>query len=318
MFILAIVAAVIAVAAFIAAARFRSRTDKNATRVIAWVATVGALAGLVLSCVYTQDVGQAIVQRSFTGQIVGSTSNAGLHVKAPWVATLRYDIRNNTVSYIGGGAEGDHSGGSALGPQITFQDKEGVTANLDLVVRYSIHPDAVERIYAEYDTQESFLNRVIANDIRQIARDIPSKFGTLELLNDRASAGALMMDALEEEWEDDGVIVESVNLQEIRYPETVTTRFAEAQNSRIEIDRAEADRERARVEAETKVIAAQGEADANATLSKSLTPEILRQRYIDALNKASTVYVVPEGTQPLITTGPSAVTTPPASSTSGE
>ena len=51
------------------------------------------------------------------------------------------------------------------------------------------------------------------------------------------------------------------------------------------------------------MIAAQGEADANAILAESLTEEILRQRYIDALDKSSTIYVVPDGATPLITTG---------------
>jgi regulator of protease activity HflC (stomatin/prohibitin superfamily) len=278
-------------------------------------ATVLNVAGVLLvvgSCFYTQDVGQAVVQRSVTGEIAGSTTAAGLHPKAPWVSTLRYDVRNNTVTYVGTGAEGDHSGGSATGPQITFQDEEGVTANLDIVVRYSLVPSSVERIYAQYSSQENFVSRVIANDVRQVARDIPAHYGTIALLNDRAKAAEEITLALETKWADAGIIVEEINLQEIRYPESVTARFAEAQNSRIEIERAQADKQRAVVEAETRVITAQGEADANRVLSESLTPQVLQQRYVDALSKSSTVYVVPEGSQPLVATpGGSAVATTP-------
>lgn len=270
--------------------------------VAAAVLNVAGVLLVVGSCFYTQDVGQAVVQRSVTGEIVGSTTAAGLHPKAPWVSTLRYDVRNNTVTYVGTGAEGDHSGGSSTGPQITFQDKEGVTANLDIVVRYSLVPSSVERIYAQYSSQENFVSRVIANDVRQIARDVPAHYGTIALLNDRAKAAEEISRGLETKWEDAGIIVEEINLQEIRYPESVTARFAEAQNSRIEIERAQADKQRAVVEAETKVIAAQGEADANRVLSESLTPQVLQQRYIEALNKSSTVYVVPEGSQPLVQT----------------
>ena len=65
--------------------------------------------------------------------------------------------------------------------------------------------------------------------------------------------------------------------------------------------KAEAEQRQALVEAETKRIEAQGIADANAILAQSLTPEVLQQRYIEALGKSgNTVYVVPEGSQPLV------------------
>lgn len=274
-------------------------------RAASWLVFAGGLILAATSTFYIQDVGTAVVQRSITGEIVGSTAGAGLHFKAPWVEPLTYDTRNNTITYVGDG-EDDHSGGSARGPQITFQDKEGVTANMDIVVRYSIVPTAVTEIYRDYGTQALFVDRVIASDVRSISRDIPALYETIELLNGRAEAGMKIEDALAAEWADDGIIVEEVNLQEIRYPSAVTDRFAEAQNSRIEIERAQADQERARVDAETARITAQGQADANAILSNSLTDAILQQRYIEALDNSNTVYVVPEGSQPLVTTSPGA------------
>lgn len=255
----------------------------------------------VVSFVYTQDVGQTVVQKSITGELVGQTTESGLHAKAPWVTALSYDVRNNTIAYIGGG-ESDHSGGSAQGPQVTFQDKDGVTADLDLVVRYSIVPTKAESIYSRYGTQEAFVSQVITNDVRSIARDVPAGFTTIELLNDRAEASLQIQKALEERWADDGIIVEAASIQEIRYPQDVKDRFSLAQNSRIEIDRATADKQRAVVEAETKVIQAQAEADANKIVAQSLTDGVLQLRYYEAIDKSTSVFVVPEGSQPLVNT----------------
>lgn len=51
------------------------------------------------------------------------------------------------------------------------------------------------------------------------------------------------------------------------------------------------------------VAAGLGAADANAILTESLTPEVLQQRYIDALKsigKEGNLVVVPEGSQPIV------------------
>jgi len=187
-----------------------------------------------------------------------------------------------------------------------------VTGNLDVVVRYSVDPTAVLEIYREFQTQEAFVDRVILQGVREEARNAPATRGTLEVYNSRAQVAFEISESLRERWAEEGVIVEEVTLQEIRYSSEVTARFDDAQAARIAVDRAEAEQEAASVVADTLVIEAQGVADAavveaqgrseaNEILSSSLTEEILLQRYIDALNDG-TIYVVPEGSTPFIGT----------------
>ena len=64
--------------------------------------------------------------------------------------------------------------------------------------------------------------------------------------------------------------------------------------------KAKNEQETAKVEAETKRIKAQGEADANKVLNDSLTDNVLRQHYIDALKNADQLIVTPEGSNTLI------------------
>ena len=49
-------------------------------------------------------------------------------------------------------------------------------------------------------------------------------------------------------------------------------------------------------------IKAQGEADANAVLNESLTDNVLKQHYIDALSNADQLVVVPDGADTLVQT----------------
>ncbi|MDR2524089.1 MAG: prohibitin family protein [Candidatus Nomurabacteria bacterium] len=259
---------------------------------------------LALSAIYFQDPGESVVLRHFTGTLSGISSESGAHIKSPFDACVRYDVRNNTVTFVGDGTEDQVHGGTAIGPQITFQDKEGVTGNLDVVVRYSIDPLAVKELYANYLSQENFVTKVVAQDVRSISRQIPGEYGTLALFNSRAEAEQAIFAALEKKWVNQPITLEAVNLQEIRYSEDIKQRYDDAQAARVAVDKAQAEQDAAEIQAETARIAAQGQADANAILTESLSEEILRQRYIDALQKGGAIYVVPEGSSPIVGVAP--------------
>jgi regulator of protease activity HflC (stomatin/prohibitin superfamily) len=112
-----------------------------------------------------------------------------------------------------------------------------------------------------------------------------------------------ILEALEARWDNDGIIVEDVALQEIRYGESVTAAYAAAQEAQINVQTETAKLEAAKVSAQQKVVQAQAEADANAILNASLTPAILQQRYLDTLKElaaAGNLVIVPEGFNGLV------------------
>lgn len=323
MFILGIVLFVIGLIVLIGALVYRRKAKAEdgdtfsavmTASVSAIVVVIGALI-LLTSTIYTQDVGESKVQVSWTGELQGQTTTPGLHMKLPWVGVRTFDVRNNTVAFVGPTEEGkqpNYAGNVTTGPQITFQDLDGVTGNMDITIRYSLEPDSVLDVYSEFQTQENFVTKVIAEGVRAEARRAPSTRGTLKVYNDRSGLEADILAGLERRWEGKGIQIEDVAVQEIRYSKDVAQRFDDAQAARIAIDKAKADQEAAKVTAQTKVIeaqgvadaavvAAQGQSDANELLTQSLTPEVLQQRYLDAISNG-TVFVVPEGSTPLITT----------------
>ena len=287
---------------------FRRGTNVIISRAARWVAVglflVGAIF-LAFTSFFRQDVGQANVLRDWTGQIVGYETQAGLHWKAPWVDTVTFDVRNQRAVFVTEQefGEGDNIGGAPDGPQITVQDAEGVTANLDIAIRYSLDPDSVIEIYSNYFNEENLRTRLIFNDIRSVVRSVPGRFSTIEMLTDRDAVQQAIFEALERRWEDDGIIVEDVALQEIRYGEQVTAAFAAAQEAAIQVQTEQNRLEAAKVSAQQKIVQAQAEAEANAILNASLTDAILQQRYLDTLRElaaAGNLVIVPEGFSGLV------------------
>lgn len=231
---------------------------------------------------YTQDPGQASVLVAFTGQVSGINYETGLHTKAPWTKRVEYDIRNNTLSYVGAnGNNSNYTGGSVSGPQITFQDANSVSGNIDLNVRYSIRGSAVGDIYNEFKTQQEFVNATLAPAVRSITREVLSKYGTAQIYNEREAIQPELVKALQANWDKLGVDVEEVYLQEVRYPDNVVQSFANAQSARAEVETAKAQQEKAKIEAET-----------NKIKTTTLTDAVLKEKLIDAIKNGNGTYIL--------------------------
>lgn len=266
----------------------RAKQDEDSKLPVAIPGVILALS-LVLAgsqCIYTQDIGEAIVLRNFGGSLAGYTADAGIHLKAPWQDALDWDIRNRLINFYRD-AEYTYDNGSYNGATVTINDSSGTKADCDVQVIYSINPDAVEQLYADYGTQEAYVSSYVSNDIRQTARDCAGQFTTIQLLTDKEAFAKSIQDTLSERWADSGVVVESVSVQDIRYADSITDAYAAAQSAQVEQTAATNRQETARIEAETKSIEARGESDANAILTQSLTDEVLQQQYIEALKAAA-------------------------------
>ena len=255
-------------------------------------------------CFYTQDAGDVKVLIDFGGNIAGSSSDTGIHFKAPWQSIVTYDIRNNVISFVGDGEE-NYVGGSAEGPQVTINDSSGTQANIDIQVNYSLDPSKAIELYENYGTQENFVQAIAAVDTRAIPREVAGQFDTLTVLTNRGALTDAIEEALKAKWEPLGLTIEQISVQEVRYPESITTAYANAQQVEVERQQAENQQAVAEAEAETRRIEAEGEANANRILTQSLTSEVLQQQYIEALKSAAdngSLIVVPEGSQPIVGT----------------
>ena len=297
-FIIGIVIALISIPIFIYA------KNLSVPRACALIPLVFGAIVVGTQCFYAQDIGEAVVLKNFGGSLAGYTAEAGFHTKAPWQDATSWDIRNRLINFYRD-SEYKYDNGSYEGAQVTINDSSGTKADCDVQVIYSINPDAVQQLYADYGNQEAYVSSYVSNDVRQTVRDCAGKFTTMQLLTDKDAFAKSIQETLGDNWKESGVVVESVQVQDIRYADSITDAYANAQSAQVKQQEAQNKQETTKIEAETKKIEAQGESDANAILTQSLTPEVLQQSYIDALTeigKSGNLVVVPEGSQPIVQT----------------
>lgn len=302
LFFLVFVVVTIVLALYIGGVNKRSRNGDGVSYAFVLIPAAIAAICLALCCVYAQDAGEVIVIKGLGGTLDGYTEEAGFHTKTPFQSTVSYDVRNNLINLYRD-SEYTYDGGGANGACVTVNDKGGASCDMDLQVVYSLDGDSALNLYRDYGTQQKFTSDVIINDVRAVAREVAGQYDTITLLTNRGEFTKGLRDALASKWSDMGLNIEQVSVQDVRYPAAITDKYAEAQAAEVARAKAMNEKETAKVEAETKAIDAQGEADANRILTESLTPEVLQQHYIDTLSeigKQGNLIVVPEGSTPMV------------------
>ena len=277
-------------------------TNKAYVLGVGGIGVLFLIIGLCLSTIYAQDAGEVIVLRGIGGTLDGYTEEAGFHIKSPLQTTISYDVRNNLINLYRD-SEYSYDGGGAKGACVTVNDKGGASCDMDLQVVYSLDGDSALNLYRDYGTQGAFTEKVIINDVRATAREVAGQYDTITLLTNRGEFTKGLRDALAVKWSDMGLNIEQVSVQDVRYKAEITDSYTNAQAAEVAKAKALNEQETARVEAETKAIKAEGEANANRILTESLTPEVIQQHYIDTLaeiGRHDNLVVVPEGSTPMV------------------
>lgn len=279
---------------------------KTGARGAGGLAVLIALILSVFAFTYQQSVGEAKVIVNAGGTISHVDETPGFGFKAPWQSAVTWDLFSQNATYAGNAEDGapSYTRGEVQGLEITSSVKGGAQTNFDLSVTYNLNGDKVEELYREFRTQERFTQQVVEQRILSAAREVPTAYEPQEFRGEkRGEAADLMLDNINSKLNGYGVDVSVVNLQNIKYLEVVEEAIKSVEVAQQKEAEAQANLRATEVSAQAQVVEAQAQADANRLLSESLTPQVLEARRIEAL-KAGTVFVVPDGSQPLVSVNP--------------
>jgi regulator of protease activity HflC (stomatin/prohibitin superfamily) len=229
--------------------------------VVTWVGYSLTLLGAIvfgLNSFYTQDPGQAVIVKSFTGSIVTSTEEAGAHGKAPWDSTETFNIRNQRLEMFSN-AGGEGADGAALNVPL----KGGANATVSITVTYSINPSSVQDIYRDFQDQEGLRNNALKAKMRDVVRNETAKLAPLQIKENRAALGTSILESLTLVWDKYGITVDQVNLGDISLDASTEEAIAKVINAQQEVEQARANLEKAKITANVTKTEAKAQADAD-------------------------------------------------------
>lgn len=161
---------------------------------------------------------------------------------------------------------------------------EGLNVRAEISILYRVRPEAAPSVIGEIG--EDYERSVILTSFRSAAADISSRFMAKDM---HSGSRADIEDAIETHMtarlEERGFDVEAVLMKSISLPPGLYRAVEDKLAAEQEAQRMELVLQRERAEAERKVIAAQGERDAQQALAEALTPAVIGWGRIEAFKE---------------------------------
>jgi regulator of protease activity HflC (stomatin/prohibitin superfamily) len=223
-------------------------------------------------------VGEVGVVHAF-GKVDAQPINSGVHFVRPWADVEKYSIRE--IQFPSGGTV----------EQMDALSREQMAVEIEVAVRYSIHPDEVVALYQRIG-DEAAVEAAVLNAIRAGVRDGMARHAISDI-QDRDSIARSMSNNVQEKLvtgEPNSVHIAHLTQLFLRKI-TPPTKIAEAINAKIaQEQQIQTETFKVQVEAQKakqRVTEAQGIADAQRIINVTLSPQYLMHEYITSLVQAA-------------------------------
>lgn len=165
---------------------------------------------------------------------------------------------------------------------VTGQTKDAQWLKMDLNVKYQVDKANAFKVYKNYKTLSNLDYNLIANMAQRCIESITTKYNVIDVLGEkRDQVYNEIEDLLRKKLADEGVTFKMLTIKDTDAGEQIENAIQAEAVAKKQVETAEQQKAKAEIEAQTKLIEAQGDAEANAIKTKQLTKEILTEMYIN-------------------------------------
>lgn len=222
-----------------------------------WIGT------LCIAFIPANNVG---IKYSAVSGVSQNTLNEGLAFKSPLDTVYLIDttIQERTVE------------------KVSVQTKDAQWVSMDVNVKYSVNKNNAFRVFKNYKTLENLQINLIANATQRSIEEITTQYNIMDVLGEKRNTIYKDIEQkLKELLEIEGVDLKFITIKDTDAGEAIEKAIAEEAVATKAVETAKQKQEQSKIEAETKLIKAEGEAKANAVKTKALTDEVLFEMWIN-------------------------------------
>lgn len=202
------------------------------------------------------------------GKIVGNTTNEGIIFKSPLEQIEKINIKVQKYE------NEDVLSTSTKDMQIVN--------NIKVSINYQIDGSKAVDLFKTVGT--NYKTTVLEPAIQETIKGVISKYTSEELVTKRSEISIDINNTLDERIKKYGINSVSVAINNFDFSDAYNQAIEQKAVAEQEVETSKNQLEKAKVEAETKKVKAQGEAEANKLLESSLTKEIIEQQFIEKWN----------------------------------
>ncbi|MDR2744427.1 MAG: hypothetical protein LBB66_04435 [Desulfovibrio sp.] len=204
---------------------------------------------VVMSAWFTVEQGERGVLLRF-GKVV-DVAEPGFHAKAPFIdAVVDISVRTSKLEH-----------------KTSVYSKDIQTAVVIVSMNYSLNPGKVADIYTRLGV--NYKDRVIVPQIMAKSKDVFGQYNAVEIVQSRERVTEKIADELQAQFEDTGIQIESVQIENIDFSDEYERSVEERMKAEVEVAKVRQNLERERLNADMVRARAQGEADARVMAAKS-------------------------------------------------
>lgn len=225
--------------------------------------------------------------RTLFGKVQNKEISSGLHIINPLEHVEKMSIRTEEYTMSVSHGEGQRVGAD----QISALTNEGLPIDLDITVFYHLNENKASDVYK--DLGLNYQEKIIRPEIRSTIREIIANYNAKDVYSEkRAEVSQKIQERMIKSIEPRGITVEQVLLRNVTLPKKLSASISEKLQAEQESQKYDFILEKEKKEADRKRIEAEGQRDAQTTISESLTPKYLQYMYIKELkDREGTIYV---------------------------
>lgn len=270
--------------------------------IIGVILIFGAIA--IIMCIERVPTGYVGVVYNMNGGVDGEVLTQGWHLVSPTKKVTTYSI-GIEQSYL----TSDEKGDSLKDESFSIPTSDGKTVQVNLEFSYRFDADRVATTFATFKGKsgEDIKNSFIKPKIIAWTQEVSANYPVTDIFGDkRTEINAELDRYLRDKFDQYGIIIDTVNFTDISVDAETAAAIQkkvtaqqelelaniEAQTAKIQAEKdrqvSEIAAQQAIIEAQAKAdaleIAAQAEAEANAKIAASLTPELINKIYYERWN----------------------------------
>lgn len=229
-----------------------------------------ALFVLSLCIVYVPSNNVGIKWSAFSGTS-NKTLNEGIAFKSPIdkIYFIPTTVEERTVKKV----------------NVQTKDAQFVTAEVN--VKFRVNQKDAFKVYKRYTTLDNLKANIISNYAQKSIETVVTQYNVIDTLGAKKNEiYALSTKALGEMLKDEGVELVQLTIKDMNAGDEIEKAIADEAVAKKRVETAEQNRLKAKKDAETKIVKAKAEAEANKILEKRLTNKILIQQWIEKWNGA--------------------------------
>ena len=235
----------------------------NAKVVLAIIPLVLFIGTMCITFIPANTVG--IKYSAITG-VSEDTLNEGLAFKSPIdkIYTIDTTIHERTVE------------------KVSVQTKDAQWVSMDVNIKYSVNSSNAFKVFKSYKTLDNLQENLIANATQRSIEEVTTKYNVIAVLGEeRNGIYTEIENNLKERLANEGVDLKFITIKDTDAGEAIEQAIAEEAVAKKAVETAQQKQEQAKIEANTKLIEAEGEAKANAVKTEALTDQVLLEMWIN-------------------------------------